>query len=92
VQFLQQGKLFVLFASLVHFYYHILLLHLQVRHVFGGAHYAPHALFVRFSKMHNNGHVLLFLRPSECRMGGFALNVLEECTASKMFLDSKKFH
>jgi hypothetical protein len=25
-------------------------------------------------------------------MGGFALNVLEECTASKMFLDSKKFH
>jgi hypothetical protein len=25
-------------------------------------------------------------------MGGFALNVLEECTASKMFLDSKNFH
>jgi hypothetical protein len=67
----------------------------QVRHVFGGAHHAPHALFVSVSKMHDNGHVLLFLRPSECRMGGFALqlmrvmrlkNVLKECTASKCSL------
>lgn len=73
----------------------------QIRNVFGGAHHAPHAQFVKVSKMHNNGHVLLFMRPSECRMGGYALqlmrvmrlkNVIEECTASKVFLDEKKFH
>lgn len=51
--------------------------------------------------MHNNGHVLLFMRPLECRMGGYALqlmrvmrhkNVIAECTMSKVFLDEKNFY
>ena len=73
----------------------------QLRNVFGGAHHAPHALFVRVSKMHNNGRLVLFIKPSECRMGGAALQLLRvmrlkdtlaECMTSKLFLEMRKFH
>ena len=88
----------ILNASTLHILTHCF--GIQLRNVFGGAHHSPHALFSRVSKMHNSGRVLLFIKPSECRMGGEAIQLLcvmrlrdtlLECMASKVFLEMKKF-
>ena len=63
--------------------------------------HAPHAVFRKISQVHNNGKVLLFIEPSECRMGGEALQLLRvlrlkdtimEVTMSKVFVEERKFH
>ena len=62
--------------------------------------HAPYAVFANASKAHNNGRMLEFMKPSECRMGGVAIQLLRvlrlretlaECVASKAFCDLKKF-
>lgn len=74
---------------------------LQLREVFGSVRHAAHAVFRKISKVHNNGKTLLFIEPSECRMGGEALQLLRvlrlkdtimEATMSKVFVEEKKFH
>ena len=74
---------------------------LQLRNVFGSTCHAPHAVFKKISKVHNNGRVLQFIEPSECRMGGEALQLLRilrlkdtimEAVMSKVFVECKKFH
>jgi hypothetical protein len=58
-------------------------------------------VFKKISKVHNNGRVLQFIEPSECRMGGEALQLLRilrlkdtimEAVMSKVFVECKKFH
>jgi hypothetical protein len=74
---------------------------LQLRNVFGSTRHAPHAVFKKISKVHNNGRILQFIEPSECRMGGEALQLLRilrlkdtimESVMSKVFIECKKFH
>jgi hypothetical protein len=57
-------------------------------------------VFSKASKTHNNGKKLEFIKPSDCRMGGEAIqllrvlrlkNALTECVASKAFRDMKQF-
>ncbi len=57
-------------------------------------------MFKKISKVHNNGRVLQFIEPSECRMGGEALQLLRilrlkdtimESVTSKVFIECKKF-
>ena len=55
---------------------HFIFLLQQLRNVFGSTRHAPHAVFKKISKVHNNGRILQFIEPSECRMGGEALQLL----------------
>jgi hypothetical protein len=57
-------------------------------------------VFKKISKVHNNGSALQFIEPSECRMGGEALQLLRilrlkdtimESVMSKVFIECKKF-
>lgn len=73
---------------------------LQLREVFGSVRHAAHAVFRKISKVHNNGKTLLFIEPSECRMGGEALQLLRvlrlkdtimEATMSKVFVEKGNF-
>lgn len=68
--------------------------------MFGNVRHAPYAVFSNASRAHNNGRQLEFMKPSECRMGGVAIQLLRvlclretlaECVASKAFRDLKKF-
>ena len=79
---------------------HFILLLQQLRNVFGSTRHAPHAVFMKISKVHNNGRLLQFIEPSECRMGGEALQLLRilrlkdtimESVVSKVFIEHKKF-
>ena len=73
---------------------------LQLREVFGSVRHAAHAVFRKISKVHNNGKTLLFIEPSECRMGGEALQLLRvlrlkdtivEATMSKVLWKKRSF-
>ena len=58
------------------FNYHFIFLFHYLRNVFGSTRHAPHAVFKKISKVHNNGRILQFIEPSECRRGGEALQLL----------------
>ena len=60
----------------------------------------PHAAFRKIIKVHNSKRMLLFIEPSECRMGREALQLLRvlqlkdtmmEATMSKVFLKKGNF-
>ncbi len=42
----------------------------QLRNIFGSCHHAPHAIFKKFTKLHNSGLHLVFIKDTEVRMGG----------------------
>jgi hypothetical protein len=57
-------------------------------------------VFKKISKVHNNGRVVQFIEPLECRMGGDALQLLRvlrlkdaimESVMSKVSIECKKF-
>ena len=58
------------------------------------------SVWVKQSKLHNNGRAINLLRPSECRMAGEVLQflrvfrlktTLQACTMNPLFVDCKKF-
>jgi hypothetical protein len=72
----------------------------QLCSIFGKIHHTPYEEFLMASKTHNNGKKLEFIKPSDCRMGDKAVqllrvlrlkNALTECVASKAFRDMKQF-
>jgi hypothetical protein len=72
----------------------------KLRNIFGNTHHAPYAVFSKASKTHNNGMKLEFIKPSDCKMWGKAIQLLRvlhlkdaltECVASKAFRDLKPF-
>ncbi|KAL3766558.1 hypothetical protein ACHAWU_007798, partial [Discostella pseudostelligera] len=72
----------------------------RCRDIWGNVRHSPHAMFTAYSKQHNNGINLGFVKPSECRMAGehIALlrllrlkNALRSTIASKEFMDLKQF-
>lgn len=62
--------------------------------------HGPRSVWVKQSKLHNNGRAINLLRPSECRMAGEVLQflrvfrlktTLQACTRDPVFVDYKKF-
>ena len=73
----------------------------QVRNIFGSVRHSPSAMFKKYSRAHNKGVYIGFIKPSECRMAGehIALlrllrlkNALRATITSKEFLDLRVFH
>ena len=73
----------------------------KVRNIFGAVRHSPSAMFKNYSRLHNKGIALGFIKPSECRMAGehIALlrllrlkNALQATITSKEFMDLKVFH
>jgi hypothetical protein len=71
----------------------------QVRNTFGSTRHTFHLLFVKISKMHNNGRYLGFIEPSDCPTGGHIIQLLRvlrlcesitEAVNSKVFFDVGK--
>jgi hypothetical protein len=48
----------------------------RVRNIFGSVRHAPSAMFKKYTRMHNNGVHLGFVKPSECRMAGKHIAIL----------------
>jgi hypothetical protein len=72
----------------------------KVRNVFGSVRHSPKAMFETYSRQHNNGIYLGFIKPSECRMAGdhIALlcmlrlkNALRSTIMFKEFMDLQIF-
>ncbi len=68
----------------------------KVRNIFGLVRHSPKAMFETYSRQHNNGIYLGFIKPLECRMAGehIALlcilrlkNALRSTIMSKEFID-----
>ena len=73
----------------------------KVRNIFGSVRHSPSAMFKKYSRAHNKGVYIGFIKPSECRMAGehIALlrllrlrNALRATITSKEFLDLRVFH
>jgi hypothetical protein len=73
----------------------------KVRNIFSSVRHSPKAMFKTYSRQHNNGIYLGFIKPSECRMAGkhSALlrllrlkNTLRSTIMSKEFIDLRIFH
>ena len=73
----------------------------KVRNIFGAVRHSPSAMFKKYSRLHNKGIAVGFIKPSECRMAGehIALlrllrlkNALQATITSKEFMDLKVFH
>ena len=71
-----------------------------LRNVFGSTRHKTKAMFDLCSRKHNNGRVLGFVKPSECRMGGEEIALLrvlrlrpalQECVSSREFLALNEF-
>ena len=72
----------------------------KCRNIWGSVRHKPSAMFKKYSKQHNNGIPLGFIKSSECRMAGehIALlrllrlrNALKATVTSKEFMDLKLF-
>jgi hypothetical protein len=48
----------------------------RVRNIFGLVRHAPSAMFKKYTRLHNNGVHLGFIKPSECRMAGKHIAIL----------------
>ena len=48
----------------------------RVRNIFGSVRHAPASMFKKYTRMHNNGVHLGFIKPSECRMAGKHIAIL----------------
>ena len=48
----------------------------KVRNIFGSVRHAPSAMFKKYTRVHNNGVHLGFIKPSECRMAGKHIAIL----------------
>ena len=73
----------------------------KVHNIFGSVRHSPSAMFKKYSRAHNKGVYIGFIKPSECRMAGehIALlrllrlrNALRATITSKEFLDLRVFH
>jgi hypothetical protein len=73
----------------------------KVRNIFSSVRHSPKAMFKTYSRQHNNGIYLGFIKPSECRMAGkhSALlrllrlkNTSRSTIMSKEFIDLRIFH
>ena len=72
----------------------------KCRNIWGSVRHKPLAMFKKYSKQHNNGIPLGFIKSSECRMAGehIALlrllrlrNAIKATVTSKEFMDLKSF-
>ena len=73
----------------------------KLRNIFGSVRHSPKAMFETYSRQHNNGIYLGFIKPSECRMAGkhiallrllWLKNALRSTIMSKEFIDLRIFH
>ncbi len=73
----------------------------KVRNIFGSTRHSPKVMFEKYSRQHNKGIFLGFIKPSECRMAGehIALlrllrlkDALRSTIMSKEFIDLRIFH
>jgi hypothetical protein len=48
----------------------------RVRNIFGSVRHSPLAMFKKYSRQHNHGVYLGFIKPSECRMAGEHIAIL----------------
>jgi len=48
----------------------------KVRNIFGSVRHAPSAMFKKYTRVHNNGVHLGFIKPLECRMAGKHIAIL----------------
>jgi len=73
----------------------------KVRNIFGSVRHSPSAMFKKYSRAHNRGIYIGFIKPLDCRMAGehIALlrllrlkNALRATITSKEFLDLRVFH
>ncbi len=73
----------------------------KVRNIFGSVRHSPKAMFETYSRQHNNGIYLGFIKPLECRMAGEHIvllcllrlkNALRSTIMSKEFIDLRIFH
>jgi hypothetical protein len=73
----------------------------RVRNIFGSVRHSPSAMFKKYTRLHNKGIHLGFIKPSECRMAGehIALlrllrlkNALRATITSKEFIELRVFH
>jgi len=73
----------------------------KVRNIFGSVRHSPSAMFKKYTRLHNKGIHLGFIKPSECRMAGehIALlrlmrlkNALRATITSKEFIELRVFH
>jgi hypothetical protein len=72
----------------------------KCRNIWGSVRHKPSAMFKKYSREHNNGINLGFIKPSECRMAGEQIallrllrlrNALKATVTSKEFVDLKVF-
>ena len=72
----------------------------RVRNIFGAVRHSPSAMFKKYSRQHNHGVHLGFVKPSECRMAGEHIailrllrlkNALTSTILSKEFIDLRVF-
>lgn len=72
----------------------------KCRNIWGSVRHKPSAMFKKYSREHNNGINLGFIKPSECRMAGEQIallrllrlrNALKATVTSKEFMDLKVF-
>ena len=73
----------------------------KVRNIFDSVRHSPSAMFKKYTRLHNKGIHLGFIKPSECRMAGehIALlrllrlkNALRATITSKEFIELRVFH
>jgi len=73
----------------------------KVHNIFGSVRHSPSAMFKKYSRAHNKGVYIGFIKPSECRMAGehiallrllWLRNALRVTITSKEFLDLRVFH
>jgi hypothetical protein len=66
----------------------------RLRNIFGSCHHAPHAIFKKFTKLHNHGLHLGFIKDTEVRMGGAHIAIcqlLRLKNALRAAINSPKF-
>jgi hypothetical protein len=66
----------------------------KCRNIWGSVHHKPSAMFKEYSRQHNNGISLGFIKSSECRMAGehiSLLRLLRLRNALKVTVTSKEF-
>ena len=73
----------------------------RVHNIFGAVRHSPSAMFKKYSRQHNHGVHLGFVKPSECRMAGEHIailrllrlkNALTATILSKEFIDLRVFN
>lgn len=73
----------------------------KARNIFGSVRHIPKAIFETYSRQHNHGIYLGFIKPSECRMAGEHIgllrllrlkNALRSTIMSKEWMDLRIFH